>query len=310
MKSKIAVVAVGGNSLIDQKSSNQYEVCVQVAEDILLLVKQGWKVAVTHGNGPQVGFALRRCEVSKYEIPMQTLDACVADTQGGIGYLLQLAMNNVFTKNSVSRPIATVVTQVAVSSKDIAFKNPSKPIGAFLKEADARLHEKRDGWKVIEDAGRGYRRVVPSPIPTEIIEIEAIKQLVDNGTIVIACGGGGIPVVRHADGTLKGIEAVIDKDYASCLLAKQLKADFFIISTGVDNVCINYGKADQKSLDLMTVEQALNYVDQEQFAKGSMLPKVLAVVDFVKHTGNAGVITSSKKIVDAVNKKAGTRVIL
>ncbi len=306
MSSKTAVIAVGGNSLI----KNQYEACLETAEDIFLLIKQGWRVVITHGNGPQVGFALRRCEVSKHEIPMQTLDSCVADTQGGIGYHLQLAMNNVFAKNGISKHVVTVVTQVGVDPKDVAFKNPTKPIGAFLKEADARLHEKLDGWNVIEDAGRGYRRVVASPIPTEIVEIDAIKKLVESDIVVIACGGGGIPVVRQGDGTLNGIEAVIDKDYASCLLAKQLKVDCFVISTGVDNVCIDYGKPSQKALDLMTVEQALNYIEEEQFAKGSMLPKVKAMVDFVKHTGHEGVITSPKKIVDAVNRKAGTRIIL
>lgn len=314
MSSKIAVIAVGGNSLIRDKNkisvSDQYKVCLETAEHVLSLIKNDWNVVLTHGNGPQVGFALRRCEVSKHELPMQTLDACVADTQGGIGYILQLALNNCFIKNSVTKSVVTVITQVGVDPNDTAFKSPSKPIGVFLKEADARLHEKKDGWKVVEDAGRGYRRVVPSPAPVEIVEFGSIKELVENGAVVIACGGGGIPVVRQSDGTLKGIEAVIDKDYASSLLAQKLNADCFAISTGVEKVFVDYGKPTQKALDTITVAQALRYIDEEQFAKGSMLPKVTAVIDFVRATGHFGVISSPEKIADAINKKAGTRIIL
>lgn len=314
MGTKIAVIAVGGNSLIRDKRhvsvKDQYDVCYETAEHIFELARQGWKIVITHGNGPQVGFVLRRCEVSKHEMPMQTLDACVADTQGGIGYLLQRALNNVFLKNGIKRPVVTIITQVAVDPNDSAFKNPSKPIGAFLKEADARLHEKKDGWRVLEDAGRGYRRVVASPKPKEIVEIDAIRDLVNSGAVVISAGGGGIPVVRKTDGTLDGIEAVIDKDYASCLLAKELKADCFVISTGVDKVYLDYGKASQRQIDIMTTEEAARYMEEEQFAKGSMLPKVSALVDFVNSTGGFGVISSPCDITDAVNKKAGTRIIL
>ncbi len=314
MGSKIAVIAVGGNSLIKDSRKvsikDQYEVCYDTAQHIFELVKQGWKIVITHGNGPQVGFVLRRCEVSKHEMPMQTLDACVADTQGGIGYLLQRALNNVFIKNGIKKPVVTVITQVAVDPDDTAFKNPTKPIGAFLKEADARLHEKKDGWKVLEDAGRGYRRVVASPRPKEIVEIDAVKDLVNSGAVVITAGGGGIPVVRQEDGTLVGIEAVIDKDHASCLLAKELKADCFVISTAVEKVYLDYGKPSQRAIDSMTTEQAVNYMQEEQFSKGSMLPKVSAIVDFVNATGGYGIISSPYQIIDAVNKKAGTRITL
>lgn len=314
MGQKLAVIAVGGNSLIkDTKRisvSEQYEVCLDTAEKIYSLVKEGWNIVITHGNGPQVGFVLRRCEVSKHELPMQTLDACVADTQGGIGYLLQLAIKNIFMKNGINRSVITVVTQVEVDPADTAFRSPSKPIGVFLKEADARLHEKKDGWKVIEDAGRGYRRVVASPTPKNIIEIDPIKSLINTGTVVICAGGGGIPVVKDKDGSLKGIEAVIDKDSASCLIAKELRADCFVISTAVDKVYLNYGKRDQKAVDILTTREAIEHIDDEQFAKGSMLPKVKAMIDFVNATGSYGIICDPNSIVDAVNKKAGTRFIL
>ena len=241
---------------------------------------------------------------------MLPLDSCVSDTQGGIGYLLQKAFVNVFQQAGIKKTVATIITQVLVSEDDPAFKNPTKPIGVFLKEADARLHEKKDGWKVIEDAGRGYRRVVPSPIPIDIIELDAIKVLVDSGVITIAVGGGGIPVVKDSNGTLRGVEAVIDKDYASGLLARELKADCFIISTGVDRVCLNYGKPDQKELDVITVKDAEKYLKEGQFPSGSMLPKIRSLIAFATETSNTGIITSPDKIYRAVKNQAGTRIIL
>ena len=312
--SKLAVVAVGGNSLIKDNrrvsAEDQYNACLETAESIVALIKEGYRVVVTHGNGPQVGFVLRRCEISKHELPMMPLDSCVSDTQGSIGYMLQKAFVNVLAKAGIKKTVTTVITQVLVSEGDPAFKNPTKPIGAFLKEADARLHEKRDGWKVVEDAGRGYRRVVASPLPIEIIEIDAIKFLVNNEVLTIAAGGGGIPVVKEIDGTIRGVEAVIDKDYASSLLARELKADCFIISTGVDKVYLNYGKPDQKELDVITVNDAEKYIKEGCFAAGSMLPKIKALVDFAKETKNTGIITSPGNIYNSVKNKNGTRIIL
>ena len=312
--SKLAVIAVGGNSLIKDNrkvsTQDQYLACLETAQSIVELIKDGYHVVVTHGNGPQVGFVLRRCEISKHELPIIPLDSCVSDTQGGIGYLLQKAFVNVFQQVGMKKTVATIITQVLVSEDDPAFKNPTKPIGVFLKEADARLHEQRDGWKVVEDAGRGYRRVVPSPIPIDIIELDAIRVLVDSGVITIAVGGGGIPVVRDSDGTLRGVEAVIDKDYASGLLARELNADCFIISTAVDRVCLNYGKPDQKELDVITVKDAERYLKEGQFPAGSMLPKIRSLMDFARETKNTGIITSPDKIYSAVKNQAGTRIIL
>ncbi len=312
--SKLAVVAIGGNSLIKDKRrvgvQDQYLACLETAQSIVELIKDGYHIVLTHGNGPQVGFVLRRCEISKHELPIESLDSCVSDTQGGIGYLLQKALFNVFRQTGMKRTVATVVTQVLVSEQDPAFRNPTKPIGTFLKEADARLHEKRDGWKVVEDAGRGYRRVVPSPLPIDIIELEAIRALVDTGVITIAAGGGGIPVVKDSDGTLRGVEAVIDKDYASGLLARELNADCFIISTAVERVCLNYGKPEQRELDVITVKDAERFLKEGQFPSGSMLPKIKALIDFAKETKNTGIITSPDKIYSAVKNQAGTRIIL
>jgi carbamate kinase len=312
--SKLAVIAVGGNSLIQDKRKvsvqDQYAACLETAQSIVSLIKEGYRVVITHGNGPQVGFVLRRCEISKYELPVIPLDACVSDTQGEIGYLLQKAFTNVLKQEGIKKTVVTVVTQVLVDENDTAFNNPIKPIGTFLKEADARLHEKRDGWKVIEDSGRGYRRVVASPIPIEIVEIEAIRTLVNSGIITIAVGGGGIPVVKNADGTIRGVEAVIDKDYASGLLARELNADCFVISTSVDRVSLNYGKPDQREVDVITVKEAEELLKQGQFPAGSMLPKIKALIEFAKETKNTAIITSPKKIFSAVKNQDGTRIIL
>jgi len=312
--SKLAVIAVGGNSLIKDKRrisvADHYAACLETAQSIVSLIKEGYRIVITHGNGPQVGFVLRRCEISKYELPVLPLDACVSDTQGEIGYLLQLAFANVLKQEGIKKTVATVVTQVLVDENDPAFKHPTKPIGTFLKEADARLHEKRDGWKVIEDAGRGYRRVVASPMPIDIIEINAIRTLVNNDIVTIAVGGGGIPVVKNEQGLLRGVEAVIDKDYASGLLAKELKADCFVISTAVDRVCLNYGKPDQRELDVITVKEAEELLEQGQFPAGSMLPKIKASIAFAKETKNTAIITSPQKIFSAVKNQDGTRIIL
>lgn len=311
--SKIAVIAIGGNSLIKDGHRitvrDHYKACLETAHNVSELIKDGYRIVLTHGNGPQVGFVLRRCEIARKEIPMLPLDSCVSNTQGGIGYLLQLAFDNVFRTVGIKKTVATLITQVVVSKDDEAFKNPSKPIGSFMEAKEAVIHQREEGWQIVEDCGRGYRRVVPSPLPKEIIEMDAIRALLDKDILVIAVGGGGIPVYRDEQGALRGIEAVIDKDYASCLLAKELKADYFLISTGVEKVSINFKKPNEKKLDQVTVNDALKYIEEEQFAVGSMLPKIKSVVDFVSSTGNIGIITDPSNISDAIQKKTGTWIV-
>jgi carbamate kinase len=310
---KLAVIAIGGNSLIKDGNRitvpDHYNACLETAQNITQLIKSGYRVVLTHGNGPQVGFVLRRCEIARKDIPMLPLDSCVSNTQGGIGYLLQLAFDNVFKDEGIKKTVATIITQVVVSKNDPAFKNPTKPIGSFMEAKEAIIHQREEGWQIVEDAGRGYRRVVPSPLPEEIIELEAIRALIEKDMLVIAVGGGGIPVCRDENGTLDGVEAVIDKDYASALLAKELKADYFIISTGVEKVYINFKKTNEKKLDSMTVAEAQKHILDGHFAAGSMLPKIKAIVDFVSSTGNTGIITDPRNIANAVNKRTGTLIL-
>ena len=310
----LLVLAIGGNSLIKDGKNitvrDHYLACVETAQNISELIKRGYRIVLTHGNGPQVGFVFRRCELAKHEIPMLPLDSCVSNTQGGIGYLLQLAFNNVFRDAGIKKPVVTVVTQVVVQEDDPAFKKPSKPIGSFIGLSEAQKHQEKDGWQVIEDAGRGYRRVVASPMPKEIIELPAIKALLEQDMLVIAVGGGGIPVYRDPRGILHGVEAVIDKDYASGLLAKDLNADYFIISTGVDRVSINFNKPEEEKLDSITVVEAKRYLDEGYFAKGSMFPKVRSIIDFVSATGKVGIITSPQNISKSIYEGRGTRITL
>ena len=308
------VIAIGGNSLIlDDKHvtiKSQFEAAVETAKHIARLIKEGNRVVIAHGNGPQVGFILRRSEIAATELHSVPLDSCVADTQGSIGYQLQMALDNELNKLGVHDvDVATVVTQVVVDGDDPAFKNPTKPVGSFMtkEEADSRI--KNDGWNVKEDAGRGYRRVVASPKPKAILELNSVKKLLDAGIVTIAAGGGGIPVVKNSDGSITGKEAVIDKDLAAALMAKDLKADLFVISTAVPKVCVNFGKPDQKAIDKMTTEDAKKYIDEKQFAPGSMLPKVQAMIDFVETTGNVGLITDPSNIYDALYGSAGTKIV-
>ncbi len=237
------------------------------------------------------------------------LDSCVADTQGAIGYQLQMALHNELAELGVTRPVVTVVTQVEVDANDPSFYNPTKPIGSFLTRNEAEERKTKDGWNVVEDAGRGYRRVVPSPKPKRIVELDSIRSLLENGSIVIAAGGGGIPVIRDEDGMLRGKEAVIDKDLAAALLAKELNADLFVISTAVEKVFLNWGKPTQKSLDLITSTEAKQYIKEGHFAPGSMLPKVEAIVDFVEVTNNTGLITDPANIHGALYRDKGTKIV-
>lgn len=313
MDSKLIVIAIGGNSLIEDPKhvtvSAQYEAARKTAAHIARLIKEGHRVVIAHGNGPQVGFILLRAEYSRKILHGVPLDSCVADTQGAIGYQLQMALDNELRKLGVSRSVATVVTQVSVKADDPSFSKPTKPIGSFMSKEDALSRAENDGWNVVEDAGRGYRRVVASPKPVSIIEIDAIRSLLDSGTIVIAAGGGGIPVIQDAEGNLTGAEAVIDKDLAASLMARLLGADLFVISTAVEKACLNYGKPSQVNLDTITTAQAKEYIQQGHFAAGSMLPKVQAIVDFVEATGSMGIITDPANLYDAVYSDKGTKIV-
>ncbi len=310
---KLIVLAVGGNSLITDKTrqsvADQYAACAETCGHIAALLKQGHRVVITHGNGPQVGFILRRAELASQELHMVPLDSCGADTQGAIGYQLQQAMHNC-TRGWDRQPrIATVVTQVLVDAADPAFEKPSKPIGSFMDEATASEHQAKDHWHVVEDAGRGYRRVVASPKPKSIIEIDAIRRLIDDDIVVVAVGGGGIPVQQRPDGELVGAEAVIDKDLASSLLASLLNADLLLISTAVEKVWLNFGKDDARAIDEMTVADAKRYIQEGHFAPGSMLPKIEAVVEFLEGGGKAALITDPPNLLRAVAGETGTRVV-
>ena len=312
-KKGLAVVAVGGNALIQDKDHqsipDQYQAAVKTMNHIANMIEEGWDVVVTHGNGPQVGFVLRRSEISAKELPEVPLDFCGADTQGSIGYMFQQILYNVFHDRGIQKQAATVITQTIVDSKDPAFQNPTKPIGSFMDEHLAKEKKEKEGWVVVEDAGRGWRRVVPSPIPQTIVEAAAIRSLIDKGFVVVAVGGGGIPVMEKEDGSLTGVEAVIDKDLGSAILASMINADLFLISTAVEKVAINFNKPDQKWLDSMTVAEAKQYMSEGQFAKGSMLPKIEAILKYMSASGKKALITDPEHIKDALDGKTGTWIV-
>jgi carbamate kinase len=275
------------------------------------MIEQGWDVAIGHGNGPQVGFILRRSEIAEKVAGMHPvpLDACVADSQGAIGYALQQNLNNEFYRRRLKKRVATVITQVLVDKNDPAFVNPSKPIGSFFSEQEANEHVEKDGWSVIEDAGRGWRRVVPSPKPVKIIEISAIKTMLDSGICAITVGGGGIPVVEDEYEDLYGVAAVIDKDFASSLLAQSINADLFLISTAVEKVYLNFKTPNQQPIDLMTVTEAKKYLKEGHFARGSMEPKIRAIIQYLEAGGALAIITDPDHITAALRGETGTRVV-
>jgi len=312
-QSKVAVVAIGGNSLIKDREHqtvpDQFAATRETVVHIAGMIERGWEVVITHGNGPQVGFILLRSDLSAHVLHTVPLDSCGADTQGAIGYMIQQCLYNEFRKRKMPKQAVTVVTQVIVDRNDPAFENPTKPIGPFYDREKALQYRRERGWDVIEDAGRGWRRVVPSPLPQRIVERDAIKRLVDDGFVVIAVGGGGIPVVEDESGHLHGVDAVIDKDYASSLLATSIKTDLFLISTTVEKVALNFGKPNQRWLDEMTVAQAKRYLAEGHFAPGSMGPKIQAVIDFLEHGGKQALITSPENIERALEGKTGTRIV-
>jgi carbamate kinase len=310
---KLAILAVGGNSLILDESHKsveaQYAAVEETCRHIAGLVRSGYRVVVTHGNGPQVGFILRRSELAAHELHQVPLDSCGADTQGAIGYQVQRAMYNEM-RDWPQRPVvATVVTQVLVDRNDPSFKNPSKPIGSFMDEKTADEHRQKDHWDIVEDAGRGFRRVVASPRPLRIIELEAIRRLLENDIVVVAVGGGGIPVIEDEKGHLQGAAAVIDKDLATSLLARDLKADLLIISTAIEKVCLNFRKPDQKDIDRMTLAEAKKYLAEGHFAPGSMKPKIEAIVEFLESGGKQALITDPQHLVPALEGKSGTWIV-
>ena len=313
MKNKLLVIAIGGNSLIKDAEHmsvlDQYGAAGETALHIAEIVKMGYRVVVTHGNGPQVGFILLRSEIAKTQVHQVPLASCVADTQGAIGYQIEQTLQNHMLKIGVDREVVTVVTQVVVDKDDPAWTNPSKPIGPFMTEEVAKHNQQKEGWKVMEDAGRGWRRVVSSPEPLEIIEMNAIRTLLDNDMVVIAVGGGGVPVIRDADGSLQGCDAVIDKDKASRVLAKELKANIFVISTAVDKVALNFGTPEEKWLDKVTLAEMKQYLDEGHFAPGSMRPKIEAAIRFLEEGGERVIITQPHLLEDALAGKTGTHVV-
>lgn len=312
MDLRFAVLAIGGNSLIKDKKhvalSSQYEAVQETSKYIAELIAEGLSMVITHGNGPQVGFIYRRGELARHELPLIPLDICGADTQGAIGYMIEMALLNEFHKMGIAKKVAAVVTKTIVDRDDPSFHHPTKPIGSFMSEEEALGHKKEFGWQVLEDAGRGFRRVVPSPIPREIIELDVIRLLVEDGYIVIAAGGGGIPVIRNERGDLEGVEAVIDKDLGSSLLARNLGADTFIISTAIDAVYLNFGKENQKAITRVTVSEIKKYMGEGHFKPGSMMPKIEAIIEFLEGGGKKAIITSPENLLRAVKGEAGTTI--
>lgn len=312
-RAPLVVIAIGGNSLIkdDQHRTvlDQYNAVGETARHIVPIVSEGYRVVVTHGNGPQVGFILLRSDLARNVLHEVPLASCVADTQGAIGYQISQTLQNELHRKGMKKDVVTLVTQVVVAADDPAFENPDKPIGPFMTEADAKKRANEDGWIVGEDAGRGWRRLVPAPAPLEIVELNSIRTLLEDGTLVVAVGGGGIPVVRQADGTLAGRDAVIDKDAASCLLACQLGASVLIESTAVDKVALNFGTPQQQEIDHMTAAECRRYLLAGHFAAGSMQPKIEAALNFLEQGGERVIITQPHHLEKALHGIYGTHIV-
>ncbi len=310
---KRAVVALGGNAISKAGEpdtiANQFANTRASLGGLVELLRAGYDIAITHGNGPQVGNAILRVELSADKAPILPLGICVADTEGGMGYMIAQSLTNRLQKEKIERPVATVVTQVLVDKDDPSISDPTKFIGQFYSKEEADELTKKRGWRMKKDANRGYRRVVPSPIPLDIIEKESIKKLLDQKVVVIAAGGGGIPVYRMPDGSLEGVDAVIDKDLASAVLAREVEAELLLILTGVDQVAVNFGRLDQKFLDTVTVNEAQKYLDAGEFPPGSMGPKIKAAVNFIQSGGKEVIITSIARAFPAVLGKAGTHIL-
>jgi len=309
----LVVIAIGGNSLIKDTEHmsvlDQYRTAGETARNIVPIIKQGYRVLVTHGNGPQVGFILLRSELARDVIHQVPLANCVADTQGSIGLQIAQSLQNEFLHQGIEQAVTAIVTQCVVDEQDPSFGSPSKPIGPFMTEEEARQHERDDDWIIGEDAGRGWRRLVPSPEPLEIIELPAIRTLLDSGTLVIAAGGGGIPVIYKPDGELRPRPAVIDKDAASCLLACELGAEVFIISTDVDKVALNFGTDEQTEIDHMTAADCRTYLAEGHFAAGSMRPKIESALRFLEQGGKKVIIGQPQNLQADLQQTYGTHIV-
>jgi carbamate kinase len=312
MDGRTAVIAIGGNSLIKDKYRqtvrDQYIAASETCHHIVNLIEDGWGVAITHGNGPQVGFILRRSELAAHELHEVPLDVCGADTQGAIGYELQQNLYNEFRRYGIDRDAVTLVCQTEVAADDPAFAKPSKPIGSFM-DAEQADRRRAEGWDIVEDADRGWRRVVASPQPLRIIELPSIRRLLAAGTVIIAVGGGGIPVVADVSGNLHGVAAVIDKDLASALLASEIDAELFVISTAVEKVALEFGTSRQRWVDHLTLAEARHYLAEgRHFAAGSMGPKIQAVVSYLERGGKEALITDPDNLGRALAGQTGTRI--
>ena len=310
---KLAVVALGGNAIMQKGEEGnihqQFTNTRKTLDAIMELIRRDYRLVVTHGNGPQVGNLFLMVEATRDAVPEIPLGVCVADTQGQMGYMIQQSLQNRLIREGDSMQVMTLVTQVIVDRNDPSFQNPTKPIGPFYTKEDAEKIQQERGWRMVEDSGRGYRLVVASPIPQRILETDVVQMLLDEDVIVIAVGGGGIPVVVQPDGAYEGVDVVVDKDYASSVLARDLHADLFIILTGVDQIAINYNTPEQKTFDQLTIEETLAYYDQGHFPPGSMGPKVRAAIDFLEHGGDEVIITSLEKVGEALEGKSGTRIV-
>lgn len=311
-KNKIIVIALGGNALIREGQqgtiAEQFENTRKSLDGIIHCLKQGYGVVITHGNGPQVGNMLLMVEASRNQVPELPLGVCVADTEGTIGYLIQQSLTNRLRKDGIDKCVVTVLTQVIVNKEDRAFSNPTKPIGPFFTREEAERFRREKGWQIVEDSHRGYRRVVASPNPLKIVEVRAVKSLLEAGEIVIAAGGGGIPVIQKENGDLEGVDVVIDKDLASSVLARDIKANCLMMLTGVEHVFLNFKKPNEHSLSRLTVQEAEKYFQEGHFPPGSMGPKIQATINFLNWGGESAIITSIDKVKEALEGRTGTTI--
>ncbi len=313
MRNPVAVIAFGGNAILKEEErgtqEEQVRHCDEAADLMAQIVQRGFDLVIVHGNGPQVGNILIQMEEAVNKVPPFSLDVCVAISEGSMGYMLERSLRNQFRKRSLKKEVATLITQVMVDPRDPAFENPSKPIGPFFTAYRAAALRKEKRWPMVEDSGRGYRRVVASPLPQRIINLEIVKSLIKEGTCVIAAGGGGIPAYYDGHDNIKGVEAVIDKDYTSSLIAGELKADLFVILTNVEQVAINFGKKTQKNLSRIRLKEIRRYYEKGHFPPGSMGPKIKAAIDFIENGGKEVLVTTPRELIRAVKGQSGTHIV-
>jgi carbamate kinase len=313
MKKKIALIAFGGNALLPENQrglqEEQLRNAQRAAKLMVHIVAKGYDIIIVHGNGPQVGNLLIQMEEAITKIPPFSLDVCDAMTEGSMGYMLEKAITNELRSRSLDKEVATIVTQVLVDKEDPAFQNPTKPVGPFYSKYRAQMLAREKKWTMIEDAGRGYRKVVPSPRPIDVVSKWIVRDLVRAGRVVIAAGGGGIPVIIDGRGLFKGIEAVIDKDYVASLIAREVKVDLFVILTNIERVYLDYGTPEERPIEVISVGQAREYLSQGQFPAGSMGPKIEAAIEYIEAGGQEVLITSASHLKAALIKRSGTRIV-